>query len=74
MIGTPSSPEDDVQIETILTQLRSRQIAAEQIETYDRQEKAAVKERELREAESRCPNADQHYRVRVEHQRAGQPG
>jgi len=54
LIGTPSSPEGDVQIETILTQLRSRQIAAEQIETYDRQEKAAVKERELREAESRA--------------------
>jgi len=54
LIGTPSSPADDVQIETILTQLRSRQIAAEQIETYDRQEKAAVKERELREAESRA--------------------
>jgi len=53
LIGTPSSPEGDKQIETILTQLRSRQIAAEQIETYDRQEKAAVKERELREAESR---------------------
>jgi uncharacterized membrane protein YqiK len=54
LIGTPSSPENDQQIETILTQLRSRQIAAEQIETYDRQEKAAVKERELREAESRA--------------------
>ena len=54
LIGTPSSPENDKQIETILTQLRSRQIAAEQIETYDRQEKAAVKERELREAESRA--------------------
>ena len=54
LIGTPSSPENDTQIETILTQLRSRQIAAEQIETYDRQEKAAVKERELREDESRA--------------------
>jgi len=54
LIGTPSSPENDTQIETILTQLRSRQIASEQIETYDRQEKAAVKERELREAESRA--------------------
>ena len=54
LIGTPSSPENDAQIETILTQLRSRQIAAEQIETYDRQEKAAVKERELREAEARA--------------------
>ncbi|MEW6405525.1 MAG: SPFH domain-containing protein [Chloroflexota bacterium] len=54
LIGTPSSPADDVQIETILTQLRSRQIAEEQVETYGRQEKAAVKERELREAEARA--------------------
>jgi uncharacterized membrane protein YqiK len=54
LIGTPSSTAQDLQIESILTQLRSRQIAAEQIETYDRQEKAAVKERELREAESRA--------------------
>ncbi|MCC6300093.1 MAG: flotillin family protein [Anaerolineales bacterium] len=54
LIGTPSSPVNDTQIETILTQLRSRQIAAEQVETYDRQEKAAVKERELREAEARA--------------------
>jgi uncharacterized membrane protein YqiK len=54
LIGTPSSPEDDTQIETILNQLRSRQVAAEQIETYDQQEKASVKERELREAQSRA--------------------
>jgi uncharacterized membrane protein YqiK len=54
LIGTPSSPVNDAQLETILTQLRSRQIAAEQIETYDRQQKAAVKERELKEAESRA--------------------
>lgn len=54
LIGTPSSPEKDVQIETILNQLRSRQVAAEQVETYAQQEKAAIKERELREAESRA--------------------
>jgi uncharacterized membrane protein YqiK len=54
LIGTPSSPENDTQIETILVQLRSRQIATEQVETYGRQEQAAVKERELREAESRA--------------------
>jgi uncharacterized membrane protein YqiK len=54
LIGTPSSPESDTQIETILNQLRSRQVAAEQVETYDQQEKAAVKERELREAQSRA--------------------
>jgi uncharacterized membrane protein YqiK len=54
LIGTPSAGEGGGQIETILTQLRSRQIAEEQVETYTRQEKAAVKERELREAESRA--------------------
>ncbi|MFO0679086.1 MAG: SPFH domain-containing protein [Polyangiaceae bacterium] len=54
LIGTPTSAEGDAQIETILTQLRARQVAEEQIETYARQEKAAVQERELREAEARA--------------------
>jgi uncharacterized membrane protein YqiK len=54
LIGTPTSGKGDTKIEDILTQLRSRQIAEEQIETYGRQERAAVKERELREAESRA--------------------
>jgi len=54
LIGTPASSAGDQKIEQILTQLRARQIAEEQIETYARQEKAAVKERELREAESRA--------------------
>ena len=54
LIGTPASAEGDTAIEQILHQLRSRQVAEEQVETYSRQEKAAVKERELREAESRA--------------------
>jgi uncharacterized membrane protein YqiK len=54
LIGTPSSGQAGGQIEQILTQLRSRQIATEQVETYNRQEVAAVKERELREAEARA--------------------
>jgi uncharacterized membrane protein YqiK len=54
LIGTPAPPTGDQQIETILTQLRSRQIATEQVETYGRQETAAVKERELREAQARA--------------------
>jgi uncharacterized membrane protein YqiK len=53
LIGTPTSSSDN-QMEQILTQLRSRQIAEEQVETYTRQEKAAMKEKELREAESRA--------------------
>jgi uncharacterized membrane protein YqiK len=54
LIGTPTSSSEDAHIEQILAQLRARQIAEEQIETYARQEKAAVKERELREAEARA--------------------
>ncbi len=52
LIGTPASSANDQKIETILTQLRDRQIAVEQIETYSRKEEAAKKERELRQAES----------------------
>jgi len=54
LIGTPSSRPGDKAIEQILTQLRARQIAEEQVETYGRQEKAAGKERELREAEAKA--------------------
>jgi uncharacterized membrane protein YqiK len=54
LIGTPVAVADDTQFEMILNQLRSRQIAVEQIETYGRQEMAAAKERELREAQARA--------------------
>jgi uncharacterized membrane protein YqiK len=52
LIGTPRSPVGDTQIEVILAQLRDRQIARERIETYERQQEAAIKERTLREAEA----------------------
>lgn len=52
LIGTPSSSASDRKIEEILAQLRDRQIAVEQIETYTRKEAAADKERELRQAEA----------------------
>lgn len=54
LIGTPAPSAGDNRIEDILTQLRLRQIAEEQVVTYAQQEKASVKERELREAESRA--------------------
>ena len=54
LIGTPASSAGDTHIEEILRQLRMRQIAEEQVETYGTQERAAVKERELREAEARA--------------------
>src|SRR5215467_3862368 len=48
LIGTPSDPEG--RLETILVQLRNRQIATEQQETYRLQEEAANKERTLNSA------------------------
>jgi uncharacterized membrane protein YqiK len=54
LIGTPTSTHGGHAIEQILHQLRARQVAEEQVETYARQERAAVKERELREAEARA--------------------
>jgi len=55
LIGTPRPDvKGDDQIEKILTQLRQRQIADEQVGTYERQKFAAQKERELREAEAQA--------------------
>ena len=70
LIGTPTSGAPGGQIEQILTQLRSRQIATEQVETYNRQEVAAVKERELRETEERARQQNRDDRVRAVHRRA----
>ncbi len=54
LIGTPRSPTGDERIDQILSQLRLRQIAEEQVETYVRQEKASAQERKLRETEARA--------------------
>ncbi len=54
LIGTPSASAKDNKIEIILSQLRDRQVAREQIETYSQQEKAAAKEKELNEAKSKA--------------------
>ena len=59
LIGTPAAGPNDKHIATILEQLRSRQIAEEQIETYARQERASGKERELREAMARADRQKQ---------------
>jgi uncharacterized membrane protein YqiK len=52
LIGTPRAPAGDHTIENILIQLRSRQIAREQVETYQEQERAAIQERTLNEAKA----------------------
>lgn len=54
LIGTPSASENDNKIDVILTQLRERQIAVEQVETYIQQQKAAEKEKEYQEARSKA--------------------
>jgi uncharacterized membrane protein YqiK len=53
LIGTPGAGVDQ-NIEQILDQLRSRQIATEQVETYTRQQQASIKQRELKEAEAKA--------------------
>jgi len=50
LIGTPRASTGDQTIENILIQLRSRQVAREQVTTFQEQEKAAVQERTLNEA------------------------
>jgi len=52
MIGTPRAAPNDKHIDTVFEQLRARQVAKEQLATYDSQRVAAEKERELREAEA----------------------
>ena len=54
LIGTPRAAAGNNQIEQILQQLRQRQLADEQVGTYERQVIAAQKERELREAEAQA--------------------
>ncbi len=50
LIGTPHSAKGDTQIETILNQLRARQVAVEQRETYKKQEEAQAGLKSLNEA------------------------
>jgi uncharacterized membrane protein YqiK len=52
LIGTPRPREGDKTIETILLQLRQRQVAAEQVETYKSQQTAAAAEKLLNEAKA----------------------
>ena len=52
LIGKPSTAEGDGKIETLLEQLRQRQLSHEQLETYERQTTAAEKLRLLNEAQA----------------------
>lgn len=54
LIGTPKPQVGDTKIENIMAQLRDRQIAREQVETFAQKQIASDKERELNEAEQRA--------------------
>ncbi|MES2126748.1 MAG: SPFH domain-containing protein [Pseudomonadota bacterium] len=54
LIGTPKPQPGDTRIEDIMAQLRDRQIAREQVETFAQKQIAADKQRELNEAEQRA--------------------
>ncbi len=60
LLGTPKAPDGDQRMETVLEQLRQRQIAREQEATYESQKRTAVKRRELNEEQAR---ADQQAEV-----------
>jgi uncharacterized membrane protein YqiK len=52
LIGKPDPKEGDPKIETLLEQLRERQLSTEQVETYERQRIAAEKRQILNEAQA----------------------
>jgi uncharacterized membrane protein YqiK len=54
LIGKPDPQPGDTKIETLLEQLRERQLSVEQIETYERQRAAAEKLQILNEAQAQA--------------------
>ncbi len=58
LIGKPDTAEAGGKIETLLEQLRLRQLSIEQMETYERQRAAAEKLRMLNEAQAQAADAD----------------
>jgi uncharacterized membrane protein YqiK len=52
LIGKPSSKPGDKEIDNLLQQLRIRQLAKEQVETYEQQRLASVKQKELENAKA----------------------
>ena len=52
LIGKPDTAEAGGKIETLLEQLRTRQLSIEQLETFERQRQSAEKQRTLSEAQA----------------------
>jgi uncharacterized membrane protein YqiK len=66
LIGKPDTAERDGKIETLLEQLRQRQLSHEQLETYARQTAAAEKLRSLNEAQAQANMQTQLTNSRVQ--------
>ena len=69
LIGKPGTGQEDSKIETLLEQLRQRQLSIEQIETYERQRAAAEKLKTLNEAQAIASKqtelTNSHVQVRI---------
>lgn len=66
LIGKPDTAEAGGKIETLLEQLRQRQLSIEQLETYERQRAAADKLRTLHEAQAQANMQTQLTNARVQ--------
>ena len=74
LIGKPDTEEKDGKIEGLLEQLRLRQLSIEQMETYERQRAASVKQRELNEAKAQTEMQTSLTNARVKAQIAESEG
>src|SRR3954452_299984 len=74
LIGKPGTEEAGGKIETLLEQLRLRQLSIEQLETYERQRAAADKLRTLNEAQAQTAMQTQLTNARVQAQIAESQG
>jgi uncharacterized membrane protein YqiK len=74
LIGKPDTAEAGGKIETLLEQLRQRQLSIEQLETYERQRAAVEKLQTLNEAQAQTAMQTQLTNARVQAQIAEQQG
>src|SRR6516225_11602697 len=74
LIGKPDTAEAGGKIETLLEQLRVRQLSIEQLETYERQRASADKLRMLNEAQAQAAMQTQLTNSRVQIQIAESQG
>ena len=74
LIGKPDTAEAGGKIETLLEQLRQRQLATEQLETFERQRTAADKLRTLNEAQAQAAKQVELTNSRVQVQIAENQG